>query len=196
MKNKINGFSLVELIISIAIVSMVIAGALFAFQIMQQNTSSGIAISKANEISEHIFESMERDLKQTGIFYSIDTTQEYNSETVNPDHGYDIDNILIEDGLNWTVDICYDASEVERVRIVYEYTQTSEFDDGVLERSKTKYTTETCIEDVYNDAEPFASAILGFEIVKSGSKINLKLEFPGAQDKTYEYEKIISVPQL
>ena len=176
---------------------MVIAGALFAFQIMQQNTSSGIAISKANEISEHIFENMERDLKQSGIFFDIDTTEEYNEETVNPLNNYNSTEPLIKDGLNWTLDICYDVNEEERVRILYKYTQDSEFDDGFLTKSSVSFKTETCTDtNTIGEHNPVASALIGFDISNVDSKFTLKLTFPGGQGKTYEYEKIISVPQL
>ena len=198
MKMKLNGFSLVELIISIAIITMVIAGALFAFQIMQQNTSSGIAISKANEISEHIFDNIERDLKQTGIFYNIDTTSGYDETLVNPDNNYDPNLVYVVDetnDLNWTINICYDLNDQERVIILYEYIQENEYEDGALTRSKTNVGNGTCT-DTTNSQEPVASALLAFLITKSDSKFTLDLSFPGAQDKTYDYKKIISVPQL
>jgi len=45
---KPKGFSLIELLISLAILSFVIGGSLIAFQAIQSNTNSSIKISEIN----------------------------------------------------------------------------------------------------------------------------------------------------
>ena len=195
--NKSKGFSLVELIISIVIISMVVGGALLAFQIMQQNTSSSIALNKSNQISDFVFNKMERDIKQAGIFYDIDTISDYNfdSDLVAAANNYDIDNILEIKSSYWTLDICYDRTKFERIRVKYRYDQDSSTSGGNLRRKK-KIVTH-CNEGLNNSLyEPIAKGIENFEIDLKDNKLTLNLSLRGTNAITYNYEKIILFPQI
>ena len=63
------GFSLVELLIAIAVLSMVIAGSLMAFQVLLQNTASNTLYTNVGQEADFVLRKMERELKQTGYHY-------------------------------------------------------------------------------------------------------------------------------
>ena len=67
------GFSLVELLIAIAVLSMVIAGSLMAFQVLQQNTASNTLYTNIGQKADFVLRKMERELKQTGYHYPSNT---------------------------------------------------------------------------------------------------------------------------
>lgn len=176
---------------------MVVGGALLAFQIMQQNTSSSIALNKSNQISDFVFNKMERDIKQAGIFYDIDTISDYNfdSDLVAAANNYDIDNILEIKSSYWTLDICYDRTKFERIRVKYRYDQDSSTSGGNLRRKK-KIVTH-CNEGLNNSLyEPIAKGIENFEIDLKDNKLTLNLSLRGTNAITYNYEKIILFPQI
>ena len=64
-----NGFSLTELMISIAIIGLVIGGSLIAFQTMQQNTATISIFTEVGQDADFILRKMERELKQAGYYY-------------------------------------------------------------------------------------------------------------------------------
>ena len=68
-KFLINGFSIVELMISIAIIGLVIGGSLIAFQSMQKNMSTTAIYTKVGQEADFVLRKMERELKQAGYYY-------------------------------------------------------------------------------------------------------------------------------
>ena len=140
---------------------------------------------------------MERDIKQAGIFYDIDTISDYNfdSDLVAAANNYDIDNILEIKSSYWTLDICYDRTKFERIRVKYRYDQDSSTSGGNLRRKK-KIVTH-CNEGLNNSLyEPIAKGIENFEIDLKDNKLTLNLSLRGTNAITYNYEKIILFPQI
>ena len=140
---------------------------------------------------------MERDIKQAGIFYDIDTISDYNfdSDLVAAANNYDIDNILEIKSSYWTLNICYDRTKFERIRVIYRYDQNSSTSGGNLRRKK-KIVTH-CNEDLNNSLyEPIAKGIENFEINLNDNKFTLNLSLRGTNATTYNYEKIILFPQI
>ena len=68
-KLLINGFSLVELMISIAIIGLVIGASLIAFQTMQKNMATTAIYTKVGQEADFVLRKMERELKQAGYYY-------------------------------------------------------------------------------------------------------------------------------
>ena len=68
-KLLINGFSLVELMISIAIIGLVISASLIAFQSMQKNMATTSNYTKVGQEADFVLRKMERELKQAGYYY-------------------------------------------------------------------------------------------------------------------------------
>ena len=68
-KLLINGFSLVELMISIAIIGLVIGASLIAFQSMQKNMATTSNYTKVGQDADFVLRKMERELKQAGYYY-------------------------------------------------------------------------------------------------------------------------------
>ena len=68
-KFLINGFSLIELMISIAIIGLVIGASLIAFQTMQKNTATTSIYTKVGQEADFVLRKMERELKQAGYYY-------------------------------------------------------------------------------------------------------------------------------
>ena len=68
-KFLINGFSLIELMISIAIIGLVISASLIAFQSMQKNMATTSNYTKAGQEADFVLRKMERELKQAGYYY-------------------------------------------------------------------------------------------------------------------------------
>ena len=60
------GFSLVELLIAIAVLSMVIAGSLMAFQVLQQNTASNTLYTNIGQKADFVLRKMEREAYTKG----------------------------------------------------------------------------------------------------------------------------------
>ena len=68
-KFLINGFSIIELMISIAIIGLVISASLIAFQSMQKNMATTSNYTKVGQDADFVLRKMERELKQAGYYY-------------------------------------------------------------------------------------------------------------------------------
>ena len=68
-KFLINGFSLIELMISLAIIGLVLGASLIAFQSMQKNMATTSNYTKAGQEADFVLRKMERELKQAGYYY-------------------------------------------------------------------------------------------------------------------------------
>ena len=105
------GFSLVELLIAIAVLSMVIAGSLMAFQVLLQNTASNTLYTNIGQEADFVLRKMERELKQTGYHYPSSI---YNTIPI-----FDNELPIKVDGKR--IDVCFDRSFENRVVISYHY---------------------------------------------------------------------------
>jgi len=65
----INGFSITELMISIAIIGLVIGGSLIAFQTMQKNMATTSNFTKVGQKADFVLRKMEFEIKQAGYYY-------------------------------------------------------------------------------------------------------------------------------
>jgi len=64
-----NGFSITELMISIAIIGLVIGGSLIAFQTMQENMVTASIYTEVGQNADFVLRKMEREFKQAGYYY-------------------------------------------------------------------------------------------------------------------------------
>jgi prepilin-type N-terminal cleavage/methylation domain-containing protein len=62
------GFSLTELMISVAIVTIIIASSMIVFQTMSQNTVTNISITTLSQDADRALRSMERDFKKIAFY--------------------------------------------------------------------------------------------------------------------------------
>ena len=145
------GFSLVELLIAIAVLSLVIAGSLMAFQVMLQNTASHTLYTNIGQKADFVLRKMERELKQTGYHYP---SNDYNI-TPSFDNGLPI-KVQHSDGKR--IDVCFDRSFENRVVISYNYDP----EDNVLNRAELQLNGNDCNSETPDDWEPVIKELAYF----------------------------------
>ena len=145
------GFSLVELLIAIAVLSLVIAGSLMAFQTLLQNTASHTLYTNIGQEADFVLRKMERELKQTGYHYP---SNDYNT-TPSFDNGLPIQ-VLHSDGKR--IDVCFDRSFENRVVISYNYDP----EDNVLNRAELQLNGNDCNSETPDDWEPVIKELAYF----------------------------------
>jgi len=144
------GFSLVELLIAIAVLSMVIAGSLMAFQVLLQNTASNTLYTNVGQEADFVLRKMERELKQTGYHYP--------SNTYNTLPSFDNELPIKVDGKR--IDVCFDRSFENRVVISYHYNP----EDNELKRAELQLGEENqdCNSKKPQDWEPVIKGLANF----------------------------------
>ena len=146
------GFSLVELLIAIAVLSMVIAGSLMAFQVLLQNTASQTLYTNIGQKADFVLRKMERELKQTGYHYPSNI---YNT-TPSFDNRLPIKVLHSVEGKR--IDVCFDRSFENRVVISYNYNP----EDNELQRAELQLSGNDCNSETPDDWEPVIKELAYF----------------------------------
>ena len=184
------GFSLVELLIAIAVLSMVIAGSLMAFQVLLQNTASSTLYTNVGQEADFVLRKMERELKQTGYHYP---SNDYNT-TPSFDNGLPI-KVQHSDGKR--IDVCFDRSFENRVVISYNYNP----EDHELKRAELQLNDNECNSETLDDWEPVIKGLEDFttstlDEIKREKNILIEMWLYTQGDNTKKFQTSVNLSNL
>jgi len=184
------GFSLVELLIAIAVLSMVIAGSLMAFQVLQQNTASNTLYTNIGQKADFVLRKMERELKQTGYHYPSNT---YNT-IPSFDNELPIKVLHLDEK---RIDICFDRSFENRIVISYNYNP----EDKELKRAVLQLNGNDCNSETPDDWEPVIKGLADFttstqEEIQREKNILIEMWLYTQGDDTKKFQTSVNLSNL
>ena len=191
------GFSLVELLIAIAVLSMVIAGSLMAFQVLLQNTASNTLYTNIGQEADFVLRKMERELKQTGYHYP---SSNYNTiPKFHNGHPIKVDGKRI--------DICFDRSFENRVVISYNYNPAEDPADNELKRAELQLEVgedglvKDCNSRTPVDWEPVIKGLADFKTstqddIKCNKNILIEMWLNTQGDNTKKFQTSVNLSNL